>query len=218
MTAPAATLGRQPALQLLALAGFAAVAGIVWGIFCGWADLHGSEVVSLTANSAGPWLLLAFLVGTRARSVPEGVLAGVIALTSGIAAYYVAHEFGGQAANRESMLATRAWAPVAIAAGATFGAAGRSSLSKTQALRLIAVALIGGALVAEGVLILEESAAGSSRQTFAVTEMAVGLLMPMLILRNGERLQALGLLAIAAILSYVFEQALLEAVRESLRR
>lgn len=200
--------------MLLALA-----AGMAWGAFCAWGDLQGLGFIGGVANTGGPWLLLAFIVGTRTRSLASGLAAGALVLAVSVAAYYATHGFGEQAANRNDALGRDAWLPVAMLGGALLGGAGRlSQIERGAWLRIVAVSAVGGALVAEALLILNENGTPDpGLRLFALTELLLGAAIPLVLLRSArERIAGVVLLAAAASASYVVEQMIFDAVRDSL--
>lgn len=197
----------------------AVACGLAWGAFCAWGDLQGLGFIGGVANTGGPWLLLAFVVGMRTRGLASGVAAGALVLVVSVAAYYIAHDFGEQNAGRNGALGRDAWLPVAVVGGALLGGAGRVSQGAYSGwVRVAAVAIAGGALVAEALLILnDEGSLNSGLRLFLFMELLLGLAMPFVLLRSArERIAGVVLLTAAASAGYVIEQMILNAVADSL--
>jgi hypothetical protein len=211
---PAPDLAIQPALATRVVGGFGTsiLAGAALGVAAWVADQLGYPLeVLLPANAIGAWLAVAFALGASARTVPTGALRGVIGLLSAVAAYYVLIAVFGQGfrAIGASHAAT-IWGAVALAAGPVMGSAGAVWRHRTGWPRALGVALLAAALFAEGVafgmprLIHLEQLGNDPGALLFGAEMLLGLALPALLLRRGERIHgylAMAALAIVAVLA-----------------
>jgi hypothetical protein len=135
---------------------------------------------STLANSGAVWLVFAFAVGSCMRSEVAAAAAGAGVLVCAVIGYYVAVPVvvEGAAANLHSVAI---WTGTALVGGPVFGVAGRWWRGRSAPRAGIALGLLGGVLVAEGV--------------YDVTAITVGLLVPLALGRsNGERLLAFGIM------------------------
>jgi hypothetical protein len=166
----------------------------------------------IPANLIAAWLAVAFWLGASARTIPTGALRGLVGLLSAVAAYYVLIAIFGQGfrAIGASHAAT-VWGAVALLAGPVMGGAGAVWRYGHGWPRAIGVALLAAAFIGEGVVF------GASRWVhidqlgtdpgalLLAGEVVIGLALPWLLLRRGERLRgyvatvALGAAAAVAI-------------------
>jgi hypothetical protein len=153
----------------------------------------------IPANAIGAWVGLGFVLGASARTVPTGALRGVIGLLSAVAAYYllISLSSGGFRAIGASHAAAT-WSAVALVAGPVFGAAGASWRHLGGWPRATAVATIAAALIAEGVVF------GTFRLddpggVLLTTEVAIGALLPAVLLGPRERLVGYLMTAVLAL-------------------
>lgn len=164
--------------------------------------------ILIPANTIGVWLAVAFVLGGSARTVPTGALRGLIGLLSAVVAYYVLiAAFGeGFRAIGASHAAT-VWGGVALIAGPVMGGAGAIWRYGTGWPRAIGVAVLAAALVGEGVVfgaprLVHVDQLGHDPGAFLyLAEIAIGLALPFVLLRRGERLRgyvATGALAVVA--------------------
>jgi hypothetical protein len=151
----------------------------------------------IPANAIGAWVGLGFVLGASARTVPTGALRGVIGLLSAVAAYYllISLSAGGFRAIGASHAAVT-WGAVALVAGPVFGAAGASWRHLRGWPRATAVATISAALIAEGV-VFGTFRLGDPGGILLTVEVAIGALLPAVLVRPGER--ALGYLMTAVL-------------------
>jgi Family of unknown function (DUF6518) len=199
-------LSLTPPLANRIVGGFGAsiLAGAVIGAAAWWSDqLDYPLSVLIPANMIGIWLGLAFVLGASARTIPTGALRGLIALLSAVAAYYVLFAVLGDGfrAIGASHAAT-VWGAVAILAGPVMGGAGATWRHGRGWPRSIAVAVLSAGLFAEGfafgaprLVHIDELVHDPGALLFGA-EMVVGLALPWVLLRRGERLR--GYLAMAA--------------------
>ena len=144
--------------------------------------------VLIPANAIGAWLGLGFLLGASAKTVPTGALRGLIGLLSAVAAYYALISiFAVGFRLIGASHAATTWGAVAVIAGPVFGAAGGAWRHWEGNGRSFAVALLAASLVAEGIA-FGELRTGDAAGVFYLIEIAIGLLIPALLLRNRERL------------------------------
>jgi hypothetical protein len=158
----------------------------------------------LPANAIGAWLGVAFVLGASARTIPTGALRGVIGLLSAVAAYYVLIAIFGQGfrAIGASHAAT-IWGAVALVTGPVMGLAGGTWRHGSGWPRAFAVAVLSGALIAEGVMFgagrlarVDQIGTDPGALWLAV-EVVLGAVLPWLLLPRGERIR--GYLATAAL-------------------
>jgi Family of unknown function (DUF6518) len=165
-------------LPFPAFVGSAAVLGVLWGVTCAWGDTVDSKFIQSATNLAGPWLVLAFLVGLYGRSSRDGAVGGLLALTTSVVAYYVTQRLGLRAANTRGLLAGMLWLPISAAAGAVFGTLGYAFRGTNSRYRAGAAVALGGALVAEsGILLLNQGGFVPGAVLYLAFEMSAGWAM-----------------------------------------
>ena len=210
---PAPDLAISPSLGGRVLGGFSAsiLGGAALGALAWWTDELGFPWTAyIPANSIGAWLGLAFVLGASARTIPTGALRGLIGLVAAVVTYYVLiGVFGDGFRAIGASHAATVWGGVAVLAGPVFGLAGASWRHGHGLVRSIAVAMLAAALIAEGV------AFGADRWTrgdqvltdpgafILAAEAALGLALPWLLLRRGERLAGYVAVAILAVVAAV---------------
>jgi hypothetical protein len=204
-----------PPLGSRVLGGFGAsiVGGAALGIIAWWTDQLGFPWTAyIPANAIGAWIAVAFVLGASARTIPTGALRGLIGLLSAVAAYYLLTGLLGEGfrAIGASHAAT-VWGAVALIAGPLMGLAGATWRHGHGRPRAIAVGLLAAALIAEGLVF------GAGRWEhpdqlihdpgafILPAEAALGLVLPWVLLRRGERragylaVVVLGVVAVVAI-------------------
>jgi hypothetical protein len=159
----------------------------------------------------GAWLAVAFAVGATGRTVLLGALRGLVALLAAVAAYYLLIRFLGEGIRPIGAAhAATVWGLVAAIAGPALGAAGATWRHGRGWPRAISASLLAAAFVAEGIafgsarLLPWDDLAGDPGAVFLVVEALVGLVLPAILLRRGERLRgyaSLGALAAGALLA-----------------
>ena len=168
-----------------ALASSAVAVGALWGTTCAWGDTKDSKFIQSATNLAGPWLVLAFLVGWCAKSPRSAVVCGLLALATSVVAYYIAQAFGLRVANTRGLLVGVLWFPIAAAAGALFGGLGFVAREENSRYRAGAAMALGGALVAEsGILLLNQGGFEPGAVAYLALEMSAGLAICVLWLRG----------------------------------
>jgi hypothetical protein len=194
---PAPDVAVAPSLGSRALGGFGAsiVGGAALGIAAWWTDQLGFPWTALIpANAIGAWLGVAFVLGASARTVHTGALRGLIGLLSAVAAYYLLIGLLGEGfrAIGASHAAT-VWGAVALLAGPVLGVAGATWRHGHGRPRSVAVAVLAASLIAEGI-VFGAGRWAHSDQVLAdpgafilAGEVALGLALPWLLLRPGER-------------------------------
>lgn len=212
----ALVLRRRPVGVAMAL-----LVGFAWGVFCWAADDSPWMVLRAAANLGAPWLLIAFGCGAllAPRSVVSGMLCGAASLLAAVTAYYVSIElFDPEAPFRASQRAGGVWAAIALPAGAFFGAAG----SAPPQYRVASIALVGAALVGEGLLRIEElhlyQGTPDSLQIWGLGQIGVAAALPFIVLRSARgRTLALLLMLILGFVGLLAQEALLSSVDDYLR-
>ena len=124
-------------------------------------------------NSGAVWLCAAFVVGSLLDSMRRAALGGFLTLAGAVIGYYAAASWFVSAG--VSATSVGIWVATAAVGGPVFGAAGETWRRGTGWPRIIAAALLGGAVVGEGLYL-----AGSVPDArFVVGPMAViGLALP----------------------------------------
>ena len=182
---------RSPSAASIARAlGVAVVAGLVAGAVTQLLQgILPAEVGSI-ANSATPWLAVAFGVGAIAPRWWIAALAGAVALLAALVGYYglVQVRYGYGVEVRGTVLL---WLIAAVVGGPVFGVAGRWWRGDGPWRRAIGPALLGASAMAEGVYLAGIPTVASAAPLFVV----VGLLIPVLLGRRREdRIRGLVLL------------------------
>ncbi len=163
-------------------------------------------------NLIGVWLGVAFALGASARTLPTGALRGLIGLLAAIGTYYLLFALidSGIRSTGAGHAAT-VWGLVALVAGPVMGGAGAAWRHGTGWFRATGVALLAAGLLAEGIAFglgrlvhLDQLSVDPGALLFGI-EIALGALLPLLLLRGRDRLRgyavtaAIGVVAVAAI-------------------
>lgn len=208
---PAPDSAISPSLGSRALGGFGAsiLGGAILGVAAWWTDQLGFPWTAyIPANAIGAWLGLAFVLGSTARTIPTGALRGLIGLLSAVGAYYLLIGLLGDGfrAIGASHAAT-VWGAVALIAGPLFGLAGGTWRHGHGVPRALAVAILGAALIGEGLGFgadrwanLDQIGTDPAAVVLAL-ETALGVALPALLLRKGERLVGYLTLAVFAVVA-----------------
>jgi hypothetical protein len=192
----------------------AAAIGALWGVACWWGDESNLTFVRGLANTAGPWLLIAFAAGSRSRAALPGTALGALALLAAILAYYLAIEVfdAAEAPNRISLDAGRSWAAAALPVGAFFGlcgAAWRAGFALP-----IAVGILGGALFGEAfALISDDVRLDLDYLVVPVAEIAVAFSLPTMLLERRQAVWAIIVVAALGPIAFLAEREILDTVR-----
>ena len=156
---------------------------VVVGLVIGAASRLGDRLPSDAAwffNVIGPWALVSFWIGSRARGWRSGAVLGALVLLVGVAAYYGLTPLTlSRGRARSSLAAGPVWAVGALLGGALYGVAGSWWRRRTP-LGPVAVALLGGLLAAEGLLSFYRG--GRSGDFLFGVESALGLVLPWMLL------------------------------------
>jgi hypothetical protein len=142
----------------------------------------------IPANAIAAWIGLGFILGASAKTVPTGALRGLVGLLSAVGAYYLLislSEAGFRLIGAPHAATT--WGAVALLAGPIFGAAGGAWRHRRGTGRAIAVAVLAASLIAEGV-VFGALRLGDIGGTLLLIEVGIGLAVPLVLLRSGERL------------------------------
>jgi hypothetical protein len=128
--------------------------GMALGVMSAWFDSLPIDtpliVLVAMANAVGPWLVAAFLAGSRLRDHRHGALAGVIALAVAVMAYYLGIRLiYGDRLPESALLTAGVWLVAAALAGPAFGAAGSLWAGGVDRWRVAGVAILAGGLLAE---------------------------------------------------------------------
>jgi Family of unknown function (DUF6518) len=183
----------KPWKVVLVIAGAGLAVGVLTVYGQGW--LPGQ--LSTLTNSGAVWLVFAFAVGSCMRSDVAAAAAGAGVLVCAVIGYYVAVPIivEGAAASLHSVAI---WTGTALVGGPVFGVAGRWWRARSTPRTGIALGVLGGVFVAEGLYDVT-TIPDISRAGWVM--LAVGLVVPLALGRSaGERLLALGVMVpVAAI-------------------
>ena len=148
---------------------------------------------------------MAFVAGATGRTIPLGALRGLVALVAAVAAYYLLIRFLGEGIRPiGAPHAAAVWGFVAAIAGPALGAAGATWRHGRGWPRAISVALLAAVLVAEGMafggarLLPWDHVADDPGAILLAVEALIGLILPAILLRRGERLRGYASLAALA--------------------
>jgi hypothetical protein len=195
----ASDLASPPTVLTRAVAGFGT--SIVGGAALGGAAWLSDQLawpysLLIPANAIGVWLAVAFVLGGSARTLPTGALRGLIGLLAAVVVYYLlTAAFGEGIRAIGASHAATVWGAVAIIAGPILGGAGAAWRHGTGWPRAIGVAVLAAALVGEGVVfggprLLHVEQLGQDPGAFLfLAESIIGLVLPFVLLRSGERLR-----------------------------
>lgn len=162
----------------------------------------------------GPWLATAFAAGALTTQARTAAVAGALALGTGTAVYYAAMVgTAGPGALGYAVVVGTAWGLVALAVGATFGAAGGLWRAHDDLRSAGSAALLAGALVGEAVIL---ATVWDARPALLVigAQLGAGLTLPLVLLRPASlRLLALALALGLAVVCGAAEAELRDALR-----
>ena len=175
------------AVALIAVAGLSIGVLTVYGqrLPGGWSTL---------ANSGAVWLVFAFIAGSSMGSDLTAAAAGTGTLAGAVIGYYAAVPIvvEGASANTRSMAI---WTGTAFIGGPVFGLAGRWWRRGSITKRVIALGLLSGVFVAEG---LNDVRYVPTVRSAGWVLLMVGLLVPM-VLGRSWRERLLGLVAMLPV-------------------
>jgi hypothetical protein len=219
----ASDLSVGPSLLPRAVAGFGTsiVGGAALGLAAWVSDQLGYPLgLLIPANAIGVWLTVAFVLGGSARTLPTGALRGLIGLLAAVVAYYLLNAVFAQGyrAIGASHAAT-VWGGVALIAGPIMGGAGAVWRHGTGWPRAIGVAVLSAALVGEGLvfggprLIRVDQLVHDPGAFLFLAEVLIGLALPFVLLRPGERLRGYGATAALAVVAALVIGPVTDVVR-----
>lgn len=202
-----------PPLAIRIVGGFGAsiLGGVVLGGAAWWSDqLEYPFGLLIPANMIGVWLGLAYLLGASARTIPTGALRGLISLLSAVLAYYLLFAILGDGFRAiGASHAAVVWGAVAVLAGPIMGGAGAVWRHATGWPRAIGVAVLAAGLFAEGfafgiprLVHVEELVHDPGALLFGA-ELVIGLSLPWLLLRPGERSRGYAALVALAVVAAI---------------
>jgi len=213
-----------PSLGSYAL--LALVAGVALGLFSGLGDRLPADttlhVIIALANAAGPWLVTAFAVGALSGAPVAGAITATAALAAAVAVYYLTIYLWGNTV-AELTRSAGVWLAVSAVVGPLFGAAGGAwRRPRRRFERIGAVALLAGALAAEGILRLIQVEAWTGLD-LARTDIQVGLIelivaavLPTALLSAGDRLRGYAATAATTVAAALLIAGALVLIREAL--
>ncbi len=187
--------------------------GVLLGVAAWSADqLAYPWSVLIPANTVAVWVAVAFAAGALGVSIVGGAIRGLAALLAAVVVYEaLTGTLGYGVSSGGAVHASLVWGAAAAVIGPVFGAAGATWRGSRGRARAIAAALLGAAFIAEGLvfgaprLIVLDELVHDPGAILLGFEMAVGLAIPWLLLRPGERrtgyvaLAVLGAIAALAI-------------------
>jgi hypothetical protein len=192
----------------------AVAAGVALGSFSVFSDYFLINPWAIAGNMAGTWVLVAFVVGAFAMkgAAREGAIGGLVALLAADLAYYAGTSVAWDMVGLSRLIpGVITWGVVSVIAGPTAGAAGavwkRGSFRGRRDwwLPAVAIAVLGGPLVAEG-LYMAWLFSGEIGAFAGFAEMALGLVLPVWLLGSTKEwrvaypaLSAIGVVALLAI-------------------
>jgi hypothetical protein len=200
----------------MALLGGAALGFLAW-----WADALGFPWDAfIPSNFIGAWLAVAFALGASARTPLTGAARGLLGLMAAVGAYYalIALFDGGIRAIGASHAAA-VWGGVGLIAGPMLGFAGAVWRHGNGRPRAIAVAFFASGLIAEGLvfgaprLVHVDQLQYDPGALVLAGEIAIGLALPWLLLRPGERRAGYVSLIVFGIVAVVVIQPLVTLLR-----
>jgi hypothetical protein len=118
------------------------------GSLASFGQTHLEGTLNPLVNSASAWLVVPFLVGAFMRSPSSGALAGVLACSLQVVAYFVTSELRGFPASSYYVVF---WMVCAIVGGPLFGAGGQLWRSGRERLAGPASTLLPAIFLAEGI-------------------------------------------------------------------
>jgi Family of unknown function (DUF6518) len=124
----------------------AATLGVLLGLFSTAGDAIHLKLINGVANSTAPWIMLAFAAGALQDARRAAMAAGMVALLCGVATYYVGFVLSGYGLLLPFWMG---WSVAAIGGGGIYGYAGNAWRHGPERWRVLAVALLGGCLLAE---------------------------------------------------------------------
>jgi hypothetical protein len=181
---------------------------IVAGLSLGILTVYGQRLPggwSTLANSGAVWLVFAFVAGSLMRTDLTAAAAGTGTLIGAVIGYYAAVPIvvDGASANMRSVAI---WTGTALVGGPVFGVAGRWWRREPFLKRVIALGLLSGVFVAEG---LNDVRYIPTVRTAGWVFLAVGLLVPLVLGRSWrERLYGYGAMVPVALVTFGAYQAI----------
>jgi hypothetical protein len=133
---------RSRSTWLLALVG-----GLLIGALTSFGQLWLDRPFQALVNSAGAWLVMAFIAGASARKWRTAAAAGAVACLAELLGYGVTAHLRGYAAGGSIVLF---WCACGLIGGPILGAAGQQWRHGRTPNRALAVAVAAGAFIAEG--------------------------------------------------------------------
>lgn len=165
--------------------GLVAVVGLMVGVLTQLGQGLLPDDVAHVANAISPWLLVAFLLGSRMPDRREAAIAGFGVLAFALVGYYAMVELRfGYGASTSSLVL---WGAGAIVGGPVFGVAGWTWRFEDGWPRAAAIGLLAAVAIAEGGYLIRILPAASVGAGFIVA----GLCVPLVLGRTaGERARA----------------------------
>ena len=181
------------------MVGLFAVLGMAIGVLTVYGQDRLPGQWTSVANSGAVWLLFAFIVGSLISTDGWAAAGGVGVLVGAVIGYYAAVPVvvEGAAANLHSVTI---WTGTALVGGPVFGVAGRWWRAEEPPRSSIALGVLGGVFVAEG---LYDVATLANVRTAGWVMLSVGLLLPIALGRSARQ-RLLGLAAMLPVVVVTF--------------
>jgi hypothetical protein len=145
----AARFGRQRTAPLAVRLAVVVVLGLGVGALTSVLQAHLDMPWLSLVNSASPWLVPAFVVGTMQRRLTGAAIAGLVTVLLELAGYTITAHARGFSSSHSLLFF---WAVCAIVGGPVFGAAGNSWWRHRRTRAAIGAAMLPAAFLAEGVV------------------------------------------------------------------
>ena len=144
--------------------------------------------MNLVGTLGGSWLALAFAVGARARHPGVAAFAGLVAMASAVAAYYVTRDAMNAAAPGGVTVGGEAirYLVIGLLAGTAMGFLGAVWRRDRSTWRFVAPGLLAGALGAE-VIVLSVRTWSGTELAYAVLQGGAAVALALLLPGNASR-------------------------------
>ncbi len=124
----------------------ATVIGLALGAVTEWSAPHLPSSMEPLANSAAPWVLIAFAIALTARRVGESVTLAVVTLLALVMGFYLGEAHRGWAVSRDQV---ELWSAASVAIGPLIGLAAGWLRHAGRAAGALGAGVLGGLLVGE---------------------------------------------------------------------
>jgi hypothetical protein len=133
---------------MIARIALAIAIGVAAGAMTEWSIPHLPFSLEPLANSAAPWILVAFAVALIARRMGESMMLAVITLLALVLGFYVAEAYRGWSVSRHQV---EFWCTASVAIGPLIGLAASWLRHAGRAAGALGAGVLGGLLAGEAV-------------------------------------------------------------------